>query len=196
MLCLLSWSMSMEAKVTWGVRAGLSYSSLTQIINEEITYGGRLGFNVAGLAEIPLSRKFSILPEVAFLNQGGAYDYIYTVDNKAEKGRHSCNYYSLQVPVNLAYKFYFGEWQMGVLAGPFLSLSTPEREAHDWKSREFRVFDVGAGAGLSLELRGVYFSVYASTGFINKLRDKQPQESNIYQNNLTFSFGYWFPLKK
>lgn len=191
MFCLLSWSM--EAKLTWGVRAGLAYSSLTQIIDEEVTYGGRLGFSVAGLADIPFSRKFSLYPELAFLNQGGAYSYVYMVDNEVREGRHTCNYYSLQLPINLAYKIYFNEWKLGILAGPFISLSTREREHHDWNVRDFRSFDVGAGTGLYVEYSRVYFSVYACTGFINKLRERQPPESEIYQNNLTFSFGYWFP---
>ena len=98
MMCLLSWAM--EAKITWGVRAGLSYSSLTQIVDEEVTYGGRLGFGVSGLADIPLSRKFSLCPELVFINQGGSYDYTYFVYNDKKEGRHTCNYYSLQLPVN------------------------------------------------------------------------------------------------
>ena len=36
------------------------------------------------------------------------------------------------------------------------------------------------------------FFVYAQTGFIDKLREKQPFESQIYQNDVTFSFGYRF----
>ena len=112
MMCLLSWAM--EAKITWGARAGLSYSSLTQIVDDQVTYGGRLGFSVAGLADIPLSRKFSICPELAFVNQGGSYGYIFLVNDNRKQGQHTCNYYSLQLPVNLVYKINLGSWQMGI----------------------------------------------------------------------------------
>ncbi|RRD60102.1 porin family protein [Tannerella forsythia] len=190
MMCLLSWAM--EAKITWGARAGLSYSSLTQIVDDQVTYGGRLGFSVAGLADIPLSRKFSICPELAFVNQGGSYGYIFLVNDNRKQGQHTCNYYSLQLPVNLVYKINLGSWQMGIQAGPFFSVSTRERERHEWKTRDFRPFDIGAGTGLYVEHRRVFFSVYAQTGFINKLREKQPSESQIYQNDVTFSFGYQF----
>lgn len=190
MMCLLSWAM--EAKITWGARAGLSYSSLTQIVDDQVTYGGRLGFSVAGLADIPLSRKFSICPELAFVNQGGSYGYIFLVNDNRKEGRHTCNYYSLQLPVNLVYKINLGSWQMGIQAGPFFSVSTRERERHEWKTRDFRPFDIGAGTGLYVEHRRVFFSVYAQTGFINKLREKQSSESQIYQNDVTFSFGYRF----
>lgn len=190
MMCLLSWTM--EAKITWGARAGLSYSSLTQIVDDQVTYGGRLGFSVAGLADIPLSRKFSICPELAFVNQGGSYGYIFLVNDNRKQGQHTCNYYSLQLPVNLVYKINLGSWQMGIQAGPFFSVSTRERERHEWKTRDFRPFDIGAGTGLYVEHRRVFFSVYAQTGFINKLREKQPSESQIYQNDVTFSFGYRF----
>lgn len=190
MMCLLSWAM--EAKITWGARAGLSYSSLTQIVDDQVTYGGRLGFSVAGLADIPLSRRFSICSELAFVNQGGSYGYIFLVNDNRKEGRHTCNYYSLQLPVNLVYKINLSNWQMGIQAGPFFSVSTRERERHEWKTRDFRPFDIGAGTGLYVEHRCVFFSVYAQTGFINKLREKQPSESQIYQNDVTFSFGYRF----
>ena len=190
MICLFS--LPAAAKISWGVRAGLSYSSLTQIIDEEVTYGGRMGFNIAGLMDIPLSNRFSLRPELAFVSQGGAYDYIYTVDEEVVTGRHTCVYYTAQIPVNLAYKIYYNEWILGLQAGPFVSLSTREREKNDWNVRDFRSFDIGAGAGLYVEYKKAYFSVYANTGFLDRLKEKQPRESQIYQNNVTFSFGYWF----
>ena len=156
------WTCAAQAKIIPGVRLGLSYNQLTQIVDEEVTYGGRIGFEAAGLLDIPLSQRFSIVPELAVASEGGAYNYLYLFDD------------------------------MGIMAGPFASVSTREREHHEWISREFRRFDVGAGAGLYVEYHSVFFSVYGRTGFIDKLRQKQPFESQVYQNSVALSFGYRF----
>ena len=166
------WTCAAQAKIIPGVRLGLSYNQLTQIVDEEVTYGGRIGFEAAGLLDIPLSQRFSIVPELAVASEGGAYNYLYLFDDMMITGRHSSSYLSL--------------------AGPFASVSTREREHHEWISREFRRFDVGAGAGLYVEYHSVFFSVYGRTGFIDKLRQKQPFESQVYQNSVALSFGYRF----
>ena len=63
------------AQVSFGVRAGGAYSSLIQKVEDTYEAGARFGFSIAGLADIPLSKnkKWSLRPEVAFVNQGGAY---------------------------------------------------------------------------------------------------------------------------
>ena len=46
------WTCAAQAKIIPGVRLGLSYNQLTQIVDEEVTYGGRIGFEAAGLLDI------------------------------------------------------------------------------------------------------------------------------------------------
>lgn len=181
-----------QARIVPGLRLGLAYSQLTQIVDEEVSYGGRIGLEAAGLLDIPLTNRFSLVPELSFANQGGAYNYLYLRDDLIITGRHTCRYYTFSLPVNLVYKIRFADWQLGIQAGPFLSLSTRERERHEWISRDFRTLDVGAGAGLYVEYRAVFFSVYGRTGFIDKLRQKQPFDSQVYQNSVALTFGYRF----
>jgi hypothetical protein len=189
-------SCSVKAQVTLGLRAGVSYASLTQIVEEEVTYGGRVGFSIAGLMDIPLSRRFSLRPELAVMNLGGAYYIEYAVDNhpRLEIERRKCNYYAIQVPVNFVYKIPVNDWQFGVYGGPSVSISTQVREKGilEEEERKFRPFDIGAGVGLYVQHRKVFFSIYSHTGFLDRQTRKQPNESQLYQNNVTFSFGYWF----
>ena len=64
-----------KAQVTFGARIGGAYSCLIQKVNDRSESGARFGYSVAGLAEIPLTanKKWLLRPEVAFMNQGGAY---------------------------------------------------------------------------------------------------------------------------
>ena len=61
------------AKITWGVRAGGAYSALIQKVNDAYESGARFGFSLATLTDIPLKGRWSLRPEVAFVNQGGNY---------------------------------------------------------------------------------------------------------------------------
>ena len=91
------------AQVSFGVRAGGAYSSLIQKVEDTYEAGARFGFSIAGLADIPLSKnkKWSLRPEVAFVNQGGAYYSNQDIHGMALHNK--CWYYSLQIPVNVAY---------------------------------------------------------------------------------------------
>ena len=86
------------AQVSFGVRAGGAYSSLIQKVEDTYEAGARFGFSIAGLADIPLSKnkKWSLRPEVAFVNQGGAYYSNQDIHGMALHNK--CWYYSLQIP--------------------------------------------------------------------------------------------------
>jgi len=183
-----------EAKAGFGVRSGFSYASLTQILDDQVTYGGRIGFSVAGLLDIPVSSKFSLRPEIALMSQGGTYWLEYMPDNQWRfvREKHRSIYYSIQAPINIAYKINVGDWQFGACGGPFVSLSTRFREKGALNERNFRPFDIGAGVGLYVQRQHIFCSIYSQTGFLDRLTRKQPGESQLYQNNVTLSFGYWF----
>ena len=185
-------SLSGKAQITFGLRGGVAYTSLTQIVNEELTYGGRVGFSVAGLMDIPLERKFSLRPELSFISQGGAYSLEFTKEETFWQ-RYKRNYYSVQIPVNLTYKIVTNnEWQIGAYGGPTVSLSTRVKEREGFEERRFRSHDVGIGAGFYVQYYNLFFTIYSHTGVLDRLEEKRPNESHLYQNNMVFSFGYWF----
>ena len=183
----------MKAQVTFGIRAGISYASLTQMIEEEVKYGGRIGFSMAGLTDIPLSSRFSLRPEIALVNLGGTYYMLYRTDKQIEMERHKSNYYSIQAPINVVYKIFSKDWQFGVYGGPSIAVSTQVREKTlREEERTFRPFDVGTGIGFYVQLRRVFSSIYMHTGILDRQTRKSSGESQLYQNNVVFSLGYWF----
>jgi hypothetical protein len=188
---LLGLACSVQAQVTFGARAGVAYTSLTQTIDEDVTYGGRVGYSIAGLLDIPLHRKFSLRPELSFISQGGAYSLEFA-EEKPFWGRYRRNYYAVQIPVNFAYKILVNEWQFGIYGGPSVSLSTQVKEKEGLEERRFRTFDTGIGVGFQVEYYNLFFTIYSHSGLLDRLGKKYPGESRIYQNNVIFSFGYWF----
>ena len=68
------------AQTTFGVRVGGAYSCLVQKVEGLYESGARFGFSVAGLVDIPLYKRLSLRPEIAFTNQGGSYISNFEVD--------------------------------------------------------------------------------------------------------------------
>jgi hypothetical protein len=191
---IVLFSSGVEARVGFGVRGGISYASLTQIVDEQVTYGDRLGFCVAGLMDIPFSRKCALRPELVILNLGGAYNVEYLVEEQPylKIERIESSYYSLQIPLNFTYKILANNWQFGVYGGPSMSVSTPVREKVLPEERKFRPFDIGVGVGFYVQHRRVFTSIYTHSGLIDRQTRKQSHESQLYQNSVVFSLGYWF----
>lgn len=202
MVLLAMWMLvPVAAQVTWGVRAGGAYSSMVQQVEATYRAGARFGFSVAGLADIHLYKGLSLRPEVAFVNQGGSF-----ISNNAVEGARNSfnktNYYSIQVPVNLAYTFMVSDIRLGVFAGPALDFSlfgkmrtqNQDVDIHFGETEEtdLKSFDLGVSVGLMVEYKNCFFSVGSIYGTLDRLSVKRDGESSLYQNNVTLSLGYLF----
>lgn len=190
------------AQVSFGVRAGGAYSSLIQKVEDRYEAGARFGFSVAGLADIPLSKnkKWSLRPEVAFVNQGGAYYSDQDIHGMALHNK--CWYYSLQIPVNVAYTFTFTDVHLSVFAGPTFDWSlfgkmksretNPDLHFGVSDEKDLKPCDFGMNVGLSVEYSNFFFSVSSLCGMIDRRALKRDGETSVYQNNVTLSLGYYF----
>jgi len=194
-------TMSLFAQVDFGVRAGLAYSSLVQKVGDTHKSGERLGYSVAGLADIHLYRRFSLRPEVAFTHQGGSW-YSGQQISEGMAFHNKCWYYSLQIPVNLAFTFPFFDMHISVYGGPAMDFSLfgkmTSRETNqnltfgDTEEKDLKPFDLGVNIGFAVEYKKVFFSINTNCGTLDRRSVKREGESRLYQNNVTFSLGYFF----
>ncbi len=194
--------MPLAAKVTPGVRVGGAYSSMVQKTGKEYHSGARFGFSVAGILDIPVYKKFSIRPEVAFVNQGGSFLTNPQEKLKEDHLHNRYNYYSLQVPVNIVYPFRFADVKLDIFAGPAFDFSLFGRMKADGEKRnihfgvredrDLKTFDLGVNVGMSVEYKKYFFSIQALCGTLDRRTVKNKGETSLYQNNVTFSFGYFF----
>ena len=189
------------SQVAFGVRVGGAYSSLVRKVEGTYKAGARFGFSVAGLADIPLYKGLSLRPEVAFANQGGSFISNFQVEG-AKNSLNKCNYYSIQVPVNLAYTFNINDVQLGVYVGPALDFSlfgkmktqNQNVDIHFGQDKEtdLKTFDLGVNVGLRVDYSRYFFSVGALCGTLDRRAVEREGESSLYQNNVTLSLGYMF----
>lgn len=188
-------------QVSFGVRVGGAYSALIQKVEGTNNAGARFGFSVAGLADIPLYKGLSLRPELAFVNQGGSFISNFQVEG-ARNSFNKCNYYSIQVPVNLAYTFVLDDVRLGVFLGPAFDFSLfgkmkTENQNVDihfgqTKEADLKTFDLGVNVGLRVDYRRYFFSVGALCGTLDRRSVEREGESALYQNNVTLSLGYIF----
>lgn len=190
----------LEAQVVFGVRAGGAYSALIYRQDGVAKAGGRFGYSAAGIMEIPLHKRLSLRPEVALTNQGGKY--LTVTANRETFLYRTFDYYSLQIPVNIQFIFTTPEITFGVFGGPYVDFSLWGKTKMDGQKQniqfgrgvgnDLKPFDLGANLGLNVEYSNFFFTVQAFCGALNRRTDRQPDESNVYQNNVTFSLGYMF----
>ncbi len=190
------------AQVDFGVRVGGAYSSLIQHVDGQVESGGHLGYGISGLMEIPVYKGLSFRPEVGFVNQGGSYYSQYSDEGMA--ARNSYSYYSIQVPLNMAYTFYLSDVRLSVFLGPAFDFSlfgkmktrgTDVSTDIDFGKEEepnLRTFDFGINVGMNVEYSRFFFAISNLTGVLDRRTVKREGESTLFQNNVTFSLGYIF----
>lgn len=199
---LISVAVSISAQVELGVRVGGAYSSLVQKLDKTYESGGRLGFSAAGLMQVPIYKGLSFVPEVGLIYQGG--DYYSYPSSEGMTVHNMYKYYSLQVPLNLAYTFNVSDIRLTVFAGPTLDFSLTgkmkseetgiESDIDFGKKEEpnLRTIDFGMNVGLSVEYNRFFFTISNVAGLLDRRTVKRKDESILFQNNVTFSIGYFF----
>ena len=191
------------AQVEFGVRVGGAYSSLIQKINRTYESGARFGYSVAGLADIHLKNRWSLRPEIAIINQGGSYYSAQSIDGMSLY--NSCKYYSLQIPVNVAYNFMVTDVRLSVFGGPVFDWSfAGKMDSREQNSdllfgmtaeKDLKPCDFGISLGLAVEYSNFFFSINSICGAIDRRAVKREGETSVYQNNVTLSLGYFFRKK-
>lgn len=198
---MMSVLVPVTAQVTFGVRAGGAYSALVQKVEGINNAGACFGFSLAGLADIPLYKGLSLRPELAFVNQGGSFISNFQVEG-AKNSLNKCRYYSIQIPLNLAYSFQINDVLLGVYAGPYVDFSlfgkmkteNQNVDIHFGQNQEadLKSFDLGVSVGIRVDYSRYFFSVGALCGTLDRRAIEREGESSLYQNNVTLSLGYMF----
>ena len=187
------------ARIYWGARAGVAHSSLVQEIDLDYWSGACLGYSVAALADIPFYQRFSFRPEIALAYDGGSFRSELS-DEGLFQLKHRLRSYSIQPSFHVAYSIPIAGVRMSIFAGPALDFRlhnniSAERIAEEFEGvteRKIRTFDTGVNSGISVEYKGVFFSISALPGILYRQAEKRENESSVFQNNLTFSLGYFF----
>ncbi|WP_108803898.1 porin family protein [Aquimarina sp. Aq107] len=161
-----------------GVKGGLNFTTLTGGNNSEI--GWTTDFNLGVMAEIKISEKFSLQPELMYSGQGYGSD----VDSE---GIIALNYFN----VPLMSKYYVTKG-LSIEAGPQIGFLLSTKGGINTNKDQFKTMDFGVNFGLGYKLdNGLYFSARYNLGLsninnIDGISDKN--RNGVFQ----LSIGYFF----
>ena len=164
----------------FGVKGGINVASIGG--NSYVGLGGfgsKVAFHLGGVAEVPISEKFSIQPELLYSSQGSKWNY------NSSDGNLKLDYINL--PILGKYHIIKG---LSAEAGPVVGyLISTNEEAEDSR---FSKLDVAFAIGASYRLNdNIFFGLRYNKGILNINNDSNIDGSN--QNNVFQIFaGYSF----
>ena len=183
-IAVLAFGFANAQGVKFGVKGGISLTNLTGDDIEDNS--SKVGFLVGGFAEIKLTEKFAIQPELLFATQGTKFEA------DGDDLKYNLNY--LNVPVMA--KFYVAD-KFSLEAGPQIGfLLSAKAKAGDededvkdfFKSVDFGV-NFGAGYDFTENLSaGVRYNL----GLANILDTEEGNDTKIKNSVFSLAVGYKF----
>ncbi|MBK8951725.1 MAG: PorT family protein [Chitinophagaceae bacterium] len=148
-----------QAQVSFGAKAGLNLYNFSG--SDADGFDSKVGFNVGGLVNIPVSDNFSVQPELIFSTEGA----------KASEGSVTMNYNMnyLNIPIMLQYNTASGFYaeagpQIGLLMSAKVKVDSESEDIKDsFKSTNF---SLGIGLGYRLA-NGLGFGARYNLGLGN-----------------------------
>jgi len=170
-----------QENVIFGAKAGINLSNMSSDNFTETST--RTGFHLGLLAEVPLTNKFSVQPEILYATQGTeAYEIM--LGGSPRQADYKLDY--IQLPV-LA-KIYLAE-SLSIEAGPSFNFLVME-EIGDSNTDFGSTFEFGGVLGASYKIRGGFF---AAARFSYGFTDAMNTFTTTYTNSgFQLGVGYMF----
>ncbi len=192
---VMAFAFTNAQEVKFGIKGALSITTLTGDVEDA---SSKVGFQAGGFAEIKITDKFSVQPEVLYSAQGGK-----------EKGdiENNGNVFSAEVDYKLAYinvpvmaKYYVAD-KFNLEAGPQIGflVSAKGKMSALGRSEEVDMKDAYKSIDLGLNLGAGYdftenlsVGVRYTLGLSNIASDDLDNDFNIKNSVFALSFGYKF----
>lgn len=172
--------------ISYGVKGGLNLANFGG--DDEVTdeFEGLTSFHIGGFAQIGISDKFMIQPELIYSQQGAQ-------DEQDSDFKLRINY--LNLPIMAKYIVADGfSLEAGPQVGFAISRKFTDGDVDVDADDEIKALDFGVGVGAGYELpSGLMFSVRYNLGLANLLEDDFGGDNFTLNNNvLQVSVGYKF----
>lgn len=172
------------ATVRYGGRLSLNYSTIAGDDTDNLD--GKVGVDVGGVAELGVTDKFAVQPEVHYSQRGTKYS-----DSDGFDGKFNFTY--INVPVMAKFKV---SDAFSIEAGPQVGLLLSAKDKYDSPisgEDDIKEFisntDFGGNIGVGYELEsGLNFNARFNYGFSN-INDFDSEGLDIKNNNCVFLFG-------
>lgn len=180
-------TMSAQEYVMFGAKGGVNFTNMTSDGFDD--NNSRTGFHLGLLAEIPLSERFSVQPEVLYSTQGT--EATRTVMGNSVTGEYQLDY--IQVPVMA--KFYLLEG-LALEVGPSFNFLVNEEVDVAGTTANTDLgsgFEFGGALGASYNFRGGFFlSGRYTQGFTDAFDSDNWDSDAVNNNGFQVGVGFMF----
>ncbi|WP_292948945.1 porin family protein [Olleya sp. UBA1516] len=184
--------------INFGAKAGVNFATVGGDVED---VDARTSFHVGVVAEIMISDKFSVQPELMYSSQGFGSEYSDEILGTTVNYEETLKLDYINLPVMA--KYYVTEG-LSLEAGPQIGFlmsadyefeasagGDSESESEDVKD-DFKSIDFGFGAGLGYKLEnGLNFSARYTLGLANIAEDAE-EDFSIQNNVFQVSVGFFF----
>ena len=205
-LCTLFLSASaiaQDQKVKLGIKAGLNLATLT-FDESELDSSSKAGFTAGVMIEIPMTKKFSLQPEILYSQQGTKTSFSDSdVTNSNYESTIKLNY--LNIPVMLKYYVIEG---LSVQAGPQIGillkannkytdnfLGYDNQESFDLKEYSSGI-DTSVNVGLGYQFKDKFYTdLRYNISYSNVFKDGDTNhfiDNDMKNRVLQITIGYFF----
>jgi len=162
LLILLGYSVNAQQEVKFGPKAGVNFSTLSNVSKAKML----TGFYVGAVAEIKFSEKLSIQPELVYSSQGAKNEYFETLGGLTAKHHNHDKIEYINIPILAKYYIIEGfSVELGPQFGFLVKAESKDEISAEGTSfetkRDFKnevnSFDFGIGAGLAYDLSNGFF---------------------------------------
>lgn len=187
-LAIIAVGFGAQAQVKFGVKAGLNGYNFSGDEADDLNTETKIGFNVGGLVNVPISEKFSFQPEVVFSTEGAK------ISEGDDRINFNLNYINIPLlaQFNSASGFY-------AEAGPQIGLLMSAKT-------DSKIGGVSADEDIKDQLKGTNFSVAIGAGYklasglgfgarynfgLSNISDDETSDIKVggFQVGISFTFG-------
>ncbi|WP_375447294.1 porin family protein [uncultured Fibrella sp.] len=207
------YSATATAQIRYGVMGSVQASNVASTVDLTslgptlgtlaVPINQRVGFRAGLMADIPLTDRLSVRPQLLYSVKGGNVDVGTFVANALTRvglpsstlsigtpiSKVVVNY--IELPVMVTYGFEAGPGRLVVGAGPYAAVAvggTINGESINFDTSNFHKHDLGATASLGYELPvGLTFSAYYTHGLTNFSKNSTPNFAALNPTNPTAS---------
>lgn len=171
--------------ISFGAKAGLNLSNITGDVEGASM---KIGFQVGGFAEIKISEKFAIQPELLYSAQGASFKEEFF----GETFEYDINLSYLNIPVMAKY---FVTDKLSLEAGPQIGFLLSAKAKSDSASEDikdgFNSLDFGINFGAGFDVtENINLGLRYTAGLSNIAKDSGDMKAA--NSNIAFAVGYRF----
>lgn len=200
---------SAMAQLSIGPRAAVSFSNAAFDSDEDVNSGNLLGFAFGAVAEIGISERFAIQPEVLFSQSGFVLKDEF--EFSGEPADLNVRYSYLQIPLLAKLKFGSGAAVFNVFAGPHVGfglgdinfeaelMGEKDTDIQSWEDTGFSRFDFGVTGGVGVSFAAGLGKLGLDLRYqlgLNNISDEDGDgdEDKVSNRNFQAGVSYLIPI--